>query len=105
MKAGNLKEKIEIYKPVATKTDFGNNRITYELHYTTRCMVRHDSGNKEETNGEIFHSKNKMFIVRYYVPVQENMRIKYDGDFYSINSIVPNKWYHNLEIDTVIVND
>ena len=105
MKAGNLKEKIEIYKPVATKTDFGNNRITYELHYTTRCMVRHDSGNKEETNGEIFHSKNKMFIVRYYVPVQENMRIKYEGDFYSIQSIIPNKYYNNLEMYCTLVNE
>lgn len=105
MKAGNLREKIEIYKPVATKTEYGNNRIDYELHYTTRCMVRHDSGNVQETNGEIFHSKSKMFIVRYYVPIRENMRILYDGSYYSIDSIVPNKYYNNLEITCTLVNE
>ena len=105
MRAGNLREKIEIYKPVASKTEFGNNRISYELHYTTRCMVRHSSGDKEETNGEIFHSKSKTFIVRYYVPVIENMRILYEGNYYSIESIVPNKYYNDKEIYCNLVNE
>lgn len=105
MKAGNLREKIEIYKPVAEKTEFGNQKITYTLHYTTRCMVHHNSGNKEEVNGEIFHSTSKMFVVRYYVNVRENMRIKYEDKFYSIDSIIPNKYYNNLEIYCNLVND
>ena len=87
MKAGILKEKIEIYKPVVIKNEFGSSKINYELHYSTRAAVQYNSGYKSDSNKEVFYAQDKTFIVRHYVPVKENMRIKFDGKFYSINSI------------------
>lgn len=104
MKAGILREKIELYKPVAVKTDFGNTKIEYQFYKDTRCHVQHNAGNKQDSNNEIFYSNSKNFIVRHYVDVQENMRVKYEGKFYSIESITPNKFYNDKEIYATLTN-
>lgn len=105
MKAGILKEKIEIWKPIVVTTEFGSSKIEYELSYTTRSSVIHNSGYKNDSNNEIFYSQDKTFIVRTYVPVVENMRIRYDGKFYAINSIIVNKYYNDKTIDATLVNE
>lgn len=105
MKAGLLKEKISIYKPIVTKSDHGAQKLTYDLHYTTRSHVIHNSGSRDNESGEIFYSNSKTFIVRHYVPVNEHMQVEYNGKRYKIISIVPNKWYGNLEIYAEAINE
>lgn len=46
MKAGILKEQIEIYAPTVETTDFGNTNTVYSHSYTTRASVRYDSGSR-----------------------------------------------------------
>ena len=105
MKAGILKENIEIYEPVTVTTDFGNTTQTWQRFYTTRASVLHNGGTRLNQNDEIFYPNNKTFIVRHYVPVVEKMRIHYQGKKYQITSIVPNKWYNDKEIYTTLVNE
>lgn len=105
MKAGLLKEKISIYKPIVTKSDHGAQKLTYDLYYTTRSHVIHNSGSRDNESGEIFYSNSKTFIVRHYVPVNEHMQVEYNGKRYKIISIVPNKWYGNLEIYAEAINE
>lgn len=105
MKAGILKEHIEIYEPVTVTTDFGNTTQTWQLFYTTRASVLHNGGTRLNQNDEIFYPNNKTFIVRHYVPVVEKMRIHYQCKMYQITSIVPNKWYNDKEIYTTLVNE
>lgn len=105
MKAGILKEHIEIYEPVTVTTDFGNTTQTWQRFYTTRASVLHNGGTRLNQNDEIFYPNNKTFIVRHYVPVVEKMRIHYQGKMYQITSIVPNKYYNDKEIYTTLVNE
>jgi head-tail adaptor len=105
MKAGILKEKIEIYAPTVETTEYGNSRTVYSLHYTTRASVQYNSGTRTNQNDEIFYPVTKTFIVRHYVPVTEPMRIKHDGKTYRIISIEPNKYYNDKEIITELVNE
>lgn len=105
MKAGILKEKIEIWEPVITTTDYGDTKIDYELFYTTRANVQYNAGARVNENSEVFYPTNKTFIVRHYVPVREPMRIKFEDKFYQISSIVPNKYYNDKVIYTELVNE
>lgn len=105
MKAGILKENIEIYEPVTVTTDFGNTTQTWQRFYTTRAAVMHNGGTRLNQNDEIFYPNNKTFIVRHYVPVVEKMRIHYQGKKYQITSIIPNKYFNDKEIYTTLVNE
>lgn len=105
MKAGLLKEQIQIFKPVVVKTEYGSSKIQYEAYKTTRCHVINNSGNKQDSNNEIFYSNSKTFIIRHYIDIKENMRIKYEGVMYAIESITPNKYYNNKEIFANKVNE
>lgn len=105
MKAGILKEKIEIYEPIITTTDYGDSKIDYELHYTTHAHVMYNSGTRTNENNEVFYPTNRTFIVRHYVPVTEPMRIKFEDKYYQIISINPNKYYNDKEIYTELVNE
>ena len=105
MKSGLLREQIEIFKPVVVKTEYGSSKIQYESYKTTRCHVINNSGSKQDANYEIFYSNSKTFIIRHYVDIKENMRIKYEGVMYQIDSITPNKYFNNKEIIATKVNE
>lgn len=105
MKAGLLKEKIEIYKPTVVTTDYGNSKLTYSLYYTTRANVQYNSGTRTRENDEVFYPNNKTFIVRHYVPVTEPMQIKFEDKFYRILSINADKYYNDKVIYTELVNE
>jgi SPP1 family predicted phage head-tail adaptor len=104
MNAGILREKIEIYEPVVTRTQYGNSKTSWNLFYTTRASVQYNSGFEKEENKEIVRTTIYTFIVRHYVPVKETMRIKHDGKMYKIESIKPNKYYNDKEIVAELVN-
>ena len=105
MKAGLLKEIINIYKPIVTKSETGAQKLTYELFYVTKSHVMHNSGSRETESGEIFYSISKTFIVRNYIPVNEHMIIEYCSKKFKIISIIPNKYYGDLEIYTEAINE
>lgn len=105
MKAGTLKWKIEIWKPITITTDYGDSKTEYELHYTTHANMLYNSGTRTVENDEIVYPNNKTFIVRHYVPVEEPMRVKFEGQFYQIISINPNKYYNDKELYTELVNE
>ena len=105
MKAGLLNEKIEIYSKAVTISESGSVKQNYELSYSTRASVRHNSGSQINSNGEVFYPTNKTFIVRMYVPVKEPMRIKYDNKFYKIISINIDKTFNNKVIIAELINE
>ena len=105
MKAGTLKEKIELYAPDVVTTEFGDSKINYELCYTTRAFVKYNSGSRVNENNEVFYPNSKTFIVRYYVPIAEPMRIKYEDKFYQVISVNKDQKYNNKVIDAELVNE
>lgn len=105
MKAGILREKIDIYKPNISTTDYGNTKIEYVYYKSTRAAVDYVSGTKELVNDENFHTITKSFILRYYNDITEDDRIKYEDRFWKINSIKPNKYYNDKVVETELVNE
>lgn len=105
MKAGILKETIEIYKPIQRVTKFGDATTEYEFFYKTKSAVKYNSGSRQIMNDEIVYPSSRQFIIRHYVPVLETMRIKYDNKFYQIISIEPNKYYNDKSIIADLVNE
>ena len=105
MKAGILKEVIELYEPKTIITEFGNQQTDKQYVCKTRASVQYDSGSRINQNDEIFYPVTKTFIVRYYIPVTEPMRIKHDNKFYRIISIEPNKYYNDKRIVTELINE
>lgn len=99
-----LKDPIDIYELVTTKTEYGTIQTSYNLKYHTRAYVRFNSENLTVSEGEVYFPINRTFIVRAYVPVVETDQIEYEGKRYKILSINKNKYFNDTEINTVTVN-
>lgn len=104
MQAHLLKNPIDIFELVTTKTEYGTIQTSYELKYHTRSYIRFNSENMAVSEGEIFFPVNRTFIVRSYVPVTETDQIEFEGKRYKILSINRNKYYNNTEVNCVLIN-
>lgn len=105
MKAGLLKNLIEIYSPTIKINEYGEQINEYEYKLTTRARITNKSGNREMQNGEIFYDYKKQIEVRIYIDVNEFDRIKHNNKFYRILDIEPNKDLNELIINVELVND
>lgn len=105
MKAGRLKDRIEIYNPVVITSEYGSKKTDYNLFYTTRAEVKYNSGSKTIENNEIVNTNTLTITIRYYVPVLENMIIKYNDKKYRILSIEPSKNYNDKVIIAEYINE
>lgn len=104
MQSHLLKQPIDIYELVVSKTEYGTIQTSYTLKYHTRSYVRFNSENMTVSEGEVFFPVNRTFIVRSYVPVVETDQIEFEGKRYKILSINKNKYYNDTEIQTVLLN-
>lgn len=105
-RAGLLNEVINILSPSAITNDFGEKVQTYNVSYTTRAKVDHNSGNRTNENNEIFYSYQKTFTVRSYVPVDEYCIIQYDNKRYRIITIENRiREYNDKLIVTELINE
>lgn len=89
--AGLFNEKVEIYDFVKSKDDYGVITEEMDLVYTTRAKVGHVSGSRSVINSEITTPYVKNFVLRIYVPVNDDSWIKYEGKYYRVTSIDKNK--------------
>lgn len=105
MRAGLLTEEIEIIENVVTVNDFGEETEEWVSKYKTKARLVHDGGDRTIINGEIFYSNAKTFQVRYYVPIDDFDRIKWDNKIYRVRNIEPDKKKMNKTIKAELVND
>lgn len=105
MKAGKLKDIIEIYNPIVTTSEFGSSKTEYKLFYTTRAEIKYNSASKQVENNEIVNTRNITATLRYYVPILENMIVKFNNNRYRIDSIEPSKTYNNKIIILEKINE
>lgn len=105
MRAGLFKEQIDIIRAEITKNDFGEETTEWKSIYKTRARLVHVHGSRNIYNEEIVYSYVKTMMVRYYVPVEEFDRIKWNDNLYRILEIEPSddKSYKTIKIE--IIND
>lgn len=105
MKASDLRDRIEIWGQVQTRTASGAATITYEKKYSCRARVNYSSGQRTVTNDEIFYAVDREFIVRSYVPVIETDEIRWHDQRWQILSIDHNRDYNDIIIRTTLINE
>ena len=106
MESGLLKDKITFQKMIVTTDEYGHEITTYIDSFTTRADVIWNNGDRIVSNNEIFFSNTVSFIVRFYCPVEDTMRIKYQNKLYRIISINPDRdLYRNKTIITELINE
>lgn len=87
MQAGLLKDIIEIHKPTLTTNEFGEQIQLFEKYIETKAQVIYDRGNRNVSNNEIVFNYNTTFNIRYFVHVNETMKIVFSKKQYRIISI------------------
>jgi head-tail adaptor len=105
MRAGLLKEKIQIITPQLTVNDYGEQTTEWVSKYNTRARLIHTGGGRVEYNDEIFYSHMKTLEVREYVPVDDFDRIIWNNKQYRILDIEPDEAQMKKIIRIELVND
>lgn len=105
MIAGQLTEVIEVHRPTTTINEYGEQSTNYILITKTRARLLHDSNNRELVNNEVIYNKVHTLLIRNYVDIDEFDWIKWNGKYYKILSIIPNKQRMELEIKCELINE
>lgn len=105
MIAGLLKDRIEIWQPLVVRDEYGNQKTTYQFKTSTRAKIDNVKGERAEENDEVVYVYTKTFHVRIYVNVGDFDRIKWNGKFYRLLNIEPNKERQELKIETQLINE
>jgi phage head-tail adaptor, putative, SPP1 family len=98
MRAGLLKQIIEIQAKTIIKDEYGADVETYLPFLTTRCDVRYKTGTKQLSEMEIFNDQTLEFNIRYRSGIDETMRIKFNGRLYKIVFINEIEYRKSLQI-------
>ena len=105
MRAGLLKEQIEIITPQITTNDYGEQTTEWVSKYQTRAKLVHTSGGRAEYNDEVFYAHVKTLEVRDYVPVDDFDRIVWNKKQYRILDIEPDTAQMKYIIRVELVNE
>ena len=85
---------------------YGHEIIKFTDSFTTRADVIWNNGNRIVSNEEIFYENTVSFVVRFYCPLEDTMRVKYQDKLYRIISINPEKeTYSRKTIIAELINE
>lgn len=96
-------EEIEFYSPVYDEDGLGEYPKDWKFEHTARAGLINQSMNRTFDAERVGYDLSKTFVVRRYVKVEEDWRIKWNGKFYYIISIDINKYYNDKTILVDIV--
>lgn len=105
MRAGLLYEPITILQSQITRNEYGEETTVWVNKYETKARLLHLNGNRVNENDEIVHNYMKSFEVRYYVPVDDYDRVRWNGKDYRVIDIEPNKEQMKQTIRVELIND
>lgn len=104
MNSALLRNTIDIYELVETKTQYGTIKKDYQHKCQARTHVIFNSENQVISEGEVYYPINRTFIVRAFIPVKETDVIEFEGKRYKIMSINKNIYYNDIEIVATLIN-
>ena len=90
MRAGAMKYKLNVYRPVKTVGRFGEISQTWELYSTIRAERVDMTGRRTVIDSEVFSDYTVKFNVRALATVKENWRVEQLGGYtYTVVSVIP----------------
>jgi head-tail adaptor len=101
--AGDLRYPIVITKQTVTKNEYNEDVMSFSAVTTCKAGVKYQSGQKTLDNKEIFTTQFLIFSM-YYRPVDETMRVLFDGQTYKITFLEKNKFGNELRIFAEKIN-
>lgn len=104
MRAGALKYKLELLKPVPTTDRMGAERVDYEITRTVNAERVNTAGNRSEEVGEHFAAYSTQYNIRDAHPIADNWRVRQLGGYlYTVVAIIPNldRGYNTLLCERV----
>lgn len=84
MRAGLLKEVVDIYRPEVTINSLGEQVTVYHLVHVYRARVVRKSHNRENFNGDIIYPNTHSLQMRIYVDIHDNDIIKFQDHYYRL---------------------
>lgn len=91
MNAGDLNEIITVYSTQITKNSFGEEVEDLVKKFDVRACIWHRSGGRKVSNDSVVYDYSKTIQVRYYTDIDDFDIIYWDGRYYRILDIEPNK--------------
>lgn len=107
MRAGAYNNLINIFKKISTINDYGTEKVSYDLKTKVWSNVQYITGGRTEENNEYFFGNQVNFTVRYYVDVQDEDRIQWQGRMYRILNIqiLPDTTKREKKVTAELIND
>lgn len=91
MRAGALKYRLVLLRPVADVNDYGEEAMMYSEERTVWAERVKMSGGRHDEVGEHFADYRAEFNIRDAHEVAENWRVKLlGGELYTVTAVVPN---------------
>lgn len=103
--AGTFRYYINIYKPTLTVGDFGQQTEEFEEFHCTKAAVQFFTGARDIQNTEVLYNYPVTFEVRMFTRVDERCRIKFQGRWYRILSIIDDIHLQKKIINTELINE
>ena len=104
-RAGLLIEPIEILQISIEKNDYGEEVETISTKCKTRARVIHNKGGRKRDNEEITYAYNKIFVVRFYVDIDDFDRVRWNNKVYRILEVDVDKVRQEKSIYTEQINE
>jgi len=87
MKAGELNERLKLYRPTYTESDTGSIVETLSEVGNYRCRVKYGRGFRSVVNNGVFYGQSVYFAMRYQVEVKHSDIIEFKNERYRIIAI------------------
>lgn len=84
MRAGLLKEVVDIYRPTVSTNTLGEQVTAYTKVNTYRARVVHRSHNRDNFEGDINYPNVQHLQLRIYVDIKDNDIIKFQEHYYRL---------------------
>ena len=103
--AGQLTEKLTFYEVREVQSESGFKHTTEEKRFTTRAYRARNKENYVVDAGELFHSTELTFQLRYRKEITETDVVEYNGERYRITSLCPYIQDNQLTIILAKINE
>lgn len=84
MRAGLLKEIVDIYRPTVTTNDLGEQVTTYSKVHTYRARVEHRNHPRTDIHGDMTYPNSHELTLRIYCDIQDYDIIKFQNHYYRL---------------------
>ena len=105
MRAGLLRNKIQILGKTVEKDAYGSEKETWSILNIVRADVRYKSGGKQVSDNEIFNSQSIEINIRYIPGLNETMRVSLNDRLYKIVFIDEPEYRRALRINVERISE